>query len=128
MGKRIRLSCKICGYQKEALIGAGMMCKNASAITDSLQNEDLQQWIKLETDSELIKYILENSLVYCHTCRKLDTAGLVKLETKSGDKITLGTKCKECHNELDILDCNTPVKCPQCENDDLAVEQIGLWD
>lgn len=132
MGNILNLSCGDCNYERQVRIGGGLMSINAKAVENVLSQEkfeeDLKQWKNLREGNKIKRFIWEYRLAYCEDCKDLKEVFDVEIETKDGNVLNLGCRCKDCKKKLKLMEKGTDIKCPHCKNALLKSNFIGNWD
>ena len=127
MGRIYRLSCKVCGYEDDLKIGAGLMSIREKVLETLLEKADLEEWKKLKNDNKVMFFAWEFNPAYCDKCNELKACVSVKIITNDNEKLYLGCRCKECQRQLEALDIGSDIKCTSCKSV-LQKAIVGNWD
>ena len=121
---KILVSCSDCGYEEKFFIGQTKIIASIEEIYNELEEEDKAILIDLKDRNEILSFTYYNKLTYCLKCRRFASSPIVNIFTRSGEIITLNSKCKKCKSKLQILSSNEDVfgiRCNKCNKNSLSV-------
>ena len=128
MGELRYLSCEKCNYEKKVHLGGGLMSINPDIVEKSLKGEDLEQWINLQKNDEIKRFVWEYAIAFCEDCKELNEVFMVYVEKKDGQNLILDCRCKNCQKKLEPLKKKEDIICPVCGQTILRNDLMGHWD
>lgn len=142
MGKVYMISCKNCGEKWEGKTGCGLMHGRLSYAMEAFP-EEMRRAIQADmSECPLALFDFGYRITSCHHCGNVVSVPLLKITEKG--KIIVGP-CPECGEMIraeelwmgqsDAMSDGQPDErrieecdCPACQEKELSIQLIGLWD
>jgi DNA-directed RNA polymerase subunit RPC12/RpoP len=136
MGTGISIICQNCGYEKDFMLGIGMMYSSLEKVIDLSPHRKkildiLQNHIVIKDEFRWDNPFYEHRLYRCSSCNQLHERFYVKIEYDDKKVYETKFKCPKCKNELKAVEDEKDVKkhpCPECNNKKLFIQEMVLWD
>ena len=125
MGMIRQFRCPSCRAAWELHTGHGMRHGVLGRVMEAFSEEIREEIAKEARGGHLPLFRFDYRAAVCRQCRMVTAVPVLSLMER--EKSYVGG-CPRCGAQAEILDEDRPVRCPECQKEDLEMKVTGHWD